>query len=257
MRCLNCGGSLKKYAIECPFCGITVAKAQENRKTDLEVVNENNLRIDRLFRLDDSFYELELNQLKDYNNYLEKTFKELLSKQNATEETLDKLISNGKYSEESIMKVIKRLEDVSEELQTRNPIRTEIKEENLEGLTNGDFVKKLLNDYVPARVYTAASELRNGCERALRDVYEMEYIAPSRTSDKKGFVKSYREMFNIITDNNYKLVQKMLNDRVILNYFVHESKENDELIQEKYKTLNQQVRFLKNVYDIYKKNNLI
>lgn len=233
MRCLNCGGSITNETMKCNFCGMTVVDAKKNHDEKLSQVLLNNKQIDLYLNINQNYEEFSQTKLESF-------FNELIDK-------FELLITKNNLSEDKLIEISKKIEDIEIKVQSNNNIRTEIIEQNLEDLSNYDFIRKLIVEYKPARVYTAASELRNHSEAALKNFHEQEYIY---TDGRWGFKNTYKEMFKDITKSN-KISDQMVRHRRHLNWFVHQSEDNDKKINQNYPELLDKINFINEVLEIY------
>lgn len=236
MKCLNCGGKIPDNAWKCPYCGMSIDDAAQNRKAQDQYLKERFFQIDKAYGFDVDYYKMSTDDLEQFFKKIYYEFEKNESKQN-------------KYDEQ-FEKILEHISRVDEELQQRYPFRG--KNSDLDN----DSTLDLLTKYDPPEVYTAAAQIRLKCERQLRDYYHYPYRDKKENDLPPGFKQTYGKMFGEIT-KSAELANKFWKYHLMLNKFVHSSDYNDIEIKKHYPTIENQVTFLKDVYGYYKKYNLL
>lgn len=240
MRCLRCNRDIGAKPV-CPYCGYSVKEAAAERKRQDEKLQESFMQIDEA-------YGLSVNYVKMSTEDLEKFFESVNSR-------FEEDSRNHALTMKEIEKISQHIDSVEETLQGRYPIREEAyfkPQKKTVGVQ--DFVLCLLNDYNPPKLAAAAFQLRETCERQVKDYYKLKI---KNKYNEEGL--SWPEIFSAITHRprNSSTVKKLLHYRKFLNYFVHGSKMNDKLIKDTFKTVAKQKQYIVDTLNLFEEHNLI
>ena len=270
MRCLHCGGTLDPRKLLCPYCGQSINDSREERAILSMRQNRRNNQIDEAFGLNINCSSLDDASLYALFSKVFENFQQIKLGNDAVLNKIDNLSNNfnsyknAKLSIDSSVikdnydKIIRHIEKLDNEISKRTPLKPNLEEkvENIRRIVkdkNKDVVLACLEDFTPAELHCAAFKIRSTTEKLLKDKFNYNYYR-----DRNGrwrFQKNYETMFCEITKNR-EVAKKMFNSHLLLNKFVHEGKQNDEIIRKHYPTLEKQIEFLKSEYLLRKKYNL-
>lgn len=244
MRCPYCRGEISSYTLFCPYCGKSVNQSTNEMEAIDKKLEKRFLQIDEVFGLKKDYVSMDTNTLnKFFNDIFEK---------------FQNIDLNDLEVKANLEKIMNHLCQVDEHLQSRFPERgEEAPKSNFKG--SGSIVLDLLENCNPPEVNCAAYKIRSATERMLKDYYKFPYGVVNVTPEGRktyGFKTKYPEMFKNVTKSP-EIAKEMFNDHLLINKFVHEGKENDQAILERFPTKELQARFLKKAYELRKKYNLV
>ena len=275
MFCNRCGASYNDAEEKCPYCGLSTC----NQNNYLESVQSNlNFRlsqIDELFGIQSSYTEMDnyeiLNYFDSLNEKLDKCLsenKDIMDKLNIIDVDMGTLKkdsihiydildccqnnNNTVYSvlNDKLKKVVEHIDEVNEYLQSKKPIRGNISTNNI-GIKGADLVYYYLDNIVPPDVYTAAFKLRSLNERKISDYYKFK-----KDEDGRSFTLSYYNIYLILTKNK-EVARKLVEGRNVLNMFVHADSRNDKLLKLRFNSIDDEIKFIKDLANMFKKYKLI
>jgi len=246
MKCDNCGKRLNISEHICPYCGTDqrlVDRAIKSRKLekDLDI-------IDALV-----FGNLSINQIYEQNS---ETLEIAI-------QTLESKFSTSLPNEE----IINKLNNLEQAFQSQLAVKPSVVQTDAQYnafQTTGDAIK-FLSQTNPPQVNLMAYKIRNAIEKMLKDHYKLPYC---NLNGKYMFAKKVMGMNNCILFDNFwerydiatkdTEISKALNNQYgLLNKFIHDHSSNDTKIKQKYPKIEDQVKYLLDTYEMFKKYNLI